>query len=221
MSELGTHDRSITMLPDDVRRLHRALLDAMLATGEVPSASALMAELGIGQDALDKYLQTLIEGDYLAFDRAGRLTCLYPYSADPTSHVVTIDGIHRFAMCSLDALGMAAMLEREVEIESACPVCGAPIRLAVRPGVIANVEPPSMMVVARRDGDSPAFEACCGFTVFTCNADHADVLIAQTSSTSALALDAALAVGETLFADLLDDTLPGKRKRASAHLKGT
>lgn len=201
-------------LPKTTRRVHRHLTEAMLATGEVPPAAALAAALGLRIDALRLHLRTLADADYLGFDSAGHLTCLYPFSAVPTRHVVTFDGTRRFAMCSLDALGLAAMLGRPVEVESTCPVCGTPVRLTVRPGAVLNVEPPAAVVVAKRDGEAPAFEACCGLTVFACGPDHADVLLARTADALALDLPAALGVGETIFAGLLGDSLPAKRKRA-------
>ncbi len=202
-------------LPVITRRLHRILLESMIAMGAIPPSAALASDLGVGSDALWEHFESLKRADYLGFDQERRVTCLYPFSLAPTPHVVTLDGKQRFAMCSLDALGVAAMLDRSIEIESACPVCRTPIRLAVRPGAVERVEPAETIVVARRDAGSPAFEACCGFTVFACGAEHADALLARTSDTMALDLPAALAAGEAIFGGMLGDALPGKRTRAA------
>jgi len=220
MNPSRSDHRSDMKLPADVRHLHRTLLNILLATGDLPLQSALAADLGISQAALDARLQTLVKGDYLAFDGAGHPTCLYPYSVDPTRHAITIDGKRRFAMCALDALGMAAMLDRALDIESACPICGTPIRLTVRPGVVTRVEPTATMVVARRHGNAPAHEACCDFTNFTCSAAHAAALVANTPNATAVDLETAFAAGEALFAGLLDETLPSKRTHAAMLAEG-
>lgn len=208
-------------LPETTRRLHRLLMDAMIATGNVPPAIDLAAALRVDLETLRYHLRMLEHADYLGFDAAGQLICLYPFSAVPTPHVVAIEGEQRFAMCSIDALGMSAMLGRRLEIESACPICGAEIWLVVRPGNIERAEPSETVVIARRDADRPAFEACCGFTVFACGDNHANVLKARTSGTSALDLETALSVGESIFAGMLNNTLPNKRKRALIRMEGT
>lgn len=52
----------------------------------------------------------------------------YPFSAVPTPHRVAIDGGPSvFSMCSVDAIGIAAMLGRAVTVHSADPVTGEPI----------------------------------------------------------------------------------------------
>lgn len=73
-------NRAPQLLPAD-RHLHRALLTALLATGQVPALDALSEATGLSRDVVSKRLTALADGDYLAFDPAGRLTCLYPFSA--------------------------------------------------------------------------------------------------------------------------------------------
>ncbi len=200
-------------LPPTERRLHRALLDAVIAKGVVPAADALAAAVAIDPDALPEHLGALARADYLAFDGAGRLTCLYPFSAVPTPHVVVIGGERRFAMCSLDALGVAAMLGRPIEIESSCAACGTPIGIAVQPGVVASVHPVGTVVVVKRASDAPAADTCCAFTVFACGPAHASDLIARTPETSVVDPSMALSAGEALFGNLLGAVLPATRSR--------
>jgi hypothetical protein len=142
------------------------------------------------------------------------VTCLYPFSTLPTPHVVVIGGERRFAMCALDALGVAAMLDQAVTIEGSCAACGTPIRIAVQPDSVAGVEPGGTRVVAKPASDAPAAETCCAFTVFACGPAHAVDLVALWPETSALDLASALAQGTALFAGLLDEALPAKRNRS-------
>jgi hypothetical protein len=201
-------------LPEPARRLHRALLEALLATGEVPSRAALAGGLGIGPDGVGAALDELAAADYAAFDGSGRPTCLYPFSASQTPHAAVVDGRRRHAMCAIDLLGIPAMLGRELALEGRCAACGAGIGLRVRPGAVVVAEPAAALVVARRDESAPAFAACCPFTVFACGPAHAARLAERISGVSVLPLNEALAHAEALFGDLLRaPTLPVARRR--------
>ena len=48
------------ILPDVERRLHRALLEALLVTGTVPSVEALARTVGIAHDELPGRLDALV-----------------------------------------------------------------------------------------------------------------------------------------------------------------
>lgn len=201
-------------LPAVDRRLHRALIDGILATGSLPSPKELEATSGIEVAKLPRHLASLAAADYLALDPAGRVTCLYPFSPTPTPHAVLIDGRRRYAMCAIDALGMAAMLGRAVEIDGACGGCGAAIRLAVAPGRVSQARPPETVVLARRSGDEPACETCCPFTLFACGPGHGWELAARLPETTVVPLTEALHHAETIFGDFLGETLPARRRRS-------
>ena len=201
-------------LPEPARRLYRALLDALLAAGEVPSRDALAGGLGIGPDGVAAALREPTTADYAAFDEAGRLTGLYPLSPTPTPHMAVVDGHRRHAMCSIDLLGIPAMLGRELAPEGRCAACGTGIALRVRPGAVVAAAPAPAVIVARRDEDQPAVAACCPFTVFACGPAHPERPAGQMPGASVLPLDEALAHAEALFGDLLHGlTLPPFRRR--------
>ena len=196
------------------RRLHRVLIEGVLATGEVPGSTALAATAGIDVAEVPTRLAMLAAADYLGLDPDGRVTCLYPFSPTPTPHVVVIGDDRRYAMCAIDALGIAAMLGQAVTIEGICAVCREPIRLDVEPGRIVRAEPGETVVVARRDRDTPAVKTCCPFTLFACGPAHGEEFAAWVSGTGVLVLDEALVSGETVFGDFLADVLPARRRRA-------
>lgn len=208
------HESELT-LPELDRRLHRALVEGVLARGVVPVPEELAGTIGVAIDTIRDRLAALAAADYLALDTAGWATCLYPFSPIPTPHVVVIGGHRRYAMCAIDALGMAAMLNRAVEIESVCAGCGAAIRLAVVPGTIVGVEPAATVVLARRSGDEPACETCCPFTLFACGPEHGADVAARLPETSVVSVEEALHHGETIFGDLLAEELPARRRRSS------
>lgn len=200
-------------LAPEARRLHRSLIEAMLATGSVPLIRELADRLGTTEDAIRAGLVALAQADYLALDGRGLVSCLYPFSTTPTGHVVVINGQQRYAMCSIDALGIPAMLGQELDIAGRCAVCDRPITLRVGPGAIVTVTPPEAMVVARRDEAEPAFAACCPFTVFVCGQDHAEQFVRRVTGTHPLPLSEALMRAEEIFGSLLAEEIPASRPR--------
>jgi hypothetical protein len=202
-----------TLLNDQTRRLHRALIDAVLETGSVPGLSALADQLDTPPEAIQEGLRDLAAADYLALDTGGQVTCLYPLSVSPTPHAVVIDGVRRFAMCAIDALGIPAMLDQELDIEGSCAVCDAPIALRVLPGTVVTVVPATTMVVARRDEAEPAFAACCPFTVFVCSQEHAEQFVRRITGAHTLPLTEALTHAEEIFGGLLAEEIPASRPR--------
>jgi len=201
-------------LPPADRHLHRALLTAFLTTGQLPALDALSEATGLSLDDVSKRLTALADGDYLAFDPAGHLTCLYPFSAVLTPHVVVIEGKRRYAMCSIDALGMAAMLGQEVTIAATCAHCGKPLRLVVRSGAVVQHDPPETVVIAHRDEAGSAADRCCPFTLFACGDEHAQTVVAQLAGSTLLSLAEALPQAEGIFGDLLRaEDLPVSRRR--------
>jgi alkylmercury lyase-like protein len=196
------------------RRLHRALLDALLRTGAVPSREDLAGVAGIAVEDLTVRLAALEAADYVALTPDGRVGCLYPFSLSPTPHIVVVGERRRYAMCAIDALGIAAILDQRVAIEGGCAACGAPIRLGVTPGTIARAEPPEAVVLARRSGDEPAWETCCPFTLFACGPAHGHELAVRLLETTVVSLEEALHHAETIFGSLLGETLPARRRRS-------
>ena len=201
-------------LPLVDRRVHRALLDAVIATGAVRGMVDLAASGGMSAVEVEASLEALVRADYLGRTPAGEITCLYPFSIAPTPHVVVIDGAHRHAMCSIDALGVAAMLGRAVAIEGGCAECGAVLRVEVEPGRIVRAVPAETVVVARRSGAEQACEVCCPGTLFACRRDHAEVLASRSPATEVVPLGEALGHAEAILARLLDETLPAQRPRS-------
>jgi hypothetical protein len=206
-------ERPTAILAEPTRRLHRFLLDGLLATGEAPAMEVLAAQVELPPTEVAARLRELAAGDYLCLDEAGQVGCLYPLSPGPTSHVVVIDGQRRFAMCAIDLLGIPAMLGRALDLEARCAACGRAIELRVRPGAVIAADPPNALVVARRDEAAPAFAACCPFTLFACEPGHAEHLAERIAGATVLTLDAALSHAEEIFGDLLAPTLPAARRR--------
>ena len=98
----------------------------------MPPEQSLLDEAARPFDAR-QLLADLAEGDFLWLDQAGRISAAYPFSATATPHTVQITGgATAYAMCAIDALGMAEMLGTSVLIRSADPSNGEPVTVALR-----------------------------------------------------------------------------------------
>ncbi len=125
-----------------------------------------------------------------------------------------IEGKRHYAMCSIDALGMATMLRQEVTIAAACAHCRRPLHLVVPPGEVVQRDPPEIVVIVRRDEAGSAADRCCPFTLFACGAEHAQTILAQFAGSSLMSLAEALPQAERIFGDLLRaGNLPVSRRR--------
>ncbi|MEJ7761777.1 MAG: alkylmercury lyase family protein [Thermomicrobiales bacterium] len=205
---------STSLMPEPDRGLHRALMEGLLGTGATPSPNDLVAAFGIKAAELTRRLAALQAADYLSLDPAGGVSCLYPFSPAPTPHVVVIGDQRRYAMCAIDALGMAAMLGQPVQVEGVCGACDGVIRLMVAPQTIERATPTETVVLVRRSGDEPACETCCPSTLFACGPAHGAELAERITETVVVPLEEALHHAESIFGDLLGDVLPARRRRS-------
>ena len=83
--------------------------------------------------AVAKTLATLSDEDLLIL-RGNSIELAYPFSAPATPFVIRrADGRERFTCCAIDALGIAPMLNEDIEIVTRCHHCNAPLRFAVSP----------------------------------------------------------------------------------------
>lgn len=140
------HER-VRALGERERDLHRWILDRF-AHGEPPSGAAVRfqaADLGLEADAA---LATLSKGDLVHTDEHGEIVVAYPFAGYARGHRVLIDNKYAVeAMCAIDALGIAPMLDLPVEISSRDPVSGGEIWVRLDPGDGAWWEPETVVVL--------------------------------------------------------------------------
>ncbi len=75
-----------------------------------------------------------LDTDDLIRVRGGHVDMAYPFSASPTPFVVRLpSGKERYACCATDALGIAPMVGKRIEIRSRCHYSGAPLELSAAP----------------------------------------------------------------------------------------
>ena len=132
----------------------RAVLRLFADSGGPVSVAAVAESLA---GAEPEALATLSDDDLLLL-RGDRIELAYPFSTSSTPFVVRrADGRERFTCCALDALGIAPMLNEDVEITTRCHHCNARLRFSVGPdGPSPDAHDVMMWVTRLRPDDGRA-----------------------------------------------------------------
>lgn len=154
------------------RAVQQAILRGFATTGGAPSPDQLAKVVRPYGREVAQVVEQLVAGDYLALDQTGRIRAAYPFSAVPTGHVVHIRGGPQvYAMCAIDALGMAKMLGADLRIDSTDPRTGAPVVVTFTDGVADWIPDTAVVYSGMRAGAGPAVDICCSYLNF--HTDHA------------------------------------------------
>lgn len=192
-------------LPEALQLLHRRTLLALGQTGKPPTRDQLEAWATELHLDLDAALRHLAEAELVFLDPSGReITGGVPFAPGPTAHQVRIlDGPTVSANCAIDALGIAAMRGRDVDVESLDPLTGQQVTASSRAGH-STWQPADAVVFVGSSGQGRLTETCCPVINFFTSSDHAHAH----QSTHALdglvlALSDAVEAGALIFGDLL------------------
>jgi hypothetical protein len=187
------------------RRLYRWILTQFAFEGR-PSLEATAAAAATTGADFNPALETFRRLD-LVHVADGQIAVAYPFSGRPTAHRVSIDGRSEvYAMCALDALGIAAMLELPIEVLSRDPVSRGEIWVRIDPGDGAWWDPEQAVVLAGSyPATGPSFRSCCSVLNFFESGEHAlQYLLADPDVTGhAITIPEAIAAGTAIFGDLL------------------
>jgi hypothetical protein len=178
------------------------------AGGSPPSGPAIRTEaarLGLDSDQTQEKLTT---EDLIHFDGEGEITVAYPFSARPTRHRVRIEGRTVFAMCAIDALGVAPMFERAIVIDSSDPLTNAEISIWLQPDGAGTWQPNEAVVVTGRAcADGAAFKGCCQVLNFFASPANAERYLFEHGDVSGfpMTMPQAVEVGRAIFGAVLKD----------------
>lgn len=146
---------------------HQAILRIFAATGPPPTPSDLDPALLDTNRSTGEVLAALHEIDAIRLAPSGQIAVAYPFSAIPTRHRVRIgDRVDVYAMCAVDALGMAAMLGEDTCIESFDVTSGQRVTVTMT-GDHATWEPGTTVVfIGAEAGGGPSADCCCDYLNF-------------------------------------------------------
>lgn len=192
-------------LSAEERSLYRWVLRAF-ADGRPPDLEALAAESARRELKLDQAVEAFRRDDLVHLD-AGKVVVAYPFSGRSTPHRVRIDGCEVFAMCAIDALGIAPMLGVPVEITSADPTDGSPVRVALSPDGRASWRPQEAVVLAGRACEGPAFSGCCEVLNFFARQENAERYLREHPEVRGfpISIPEAIQAGRLVFGDALKE----------------
>jgi hypothetical protein len=119
-------------------RLRQAVYGHFSSSGRLPARAALTAELAAEPAAYDAALQRLAAAQALTLDLHGDIAMAIPFSALPTDVAVSDGSTQWYANCGFDGLGVAAMLTRDVTIDTVCPSDGSVLRVGCGPAGLSG-----------------------------------------------------------------------------------
>ncbi len=115
--------------------------------------------------------------------RQGRLTLDEPGTAIagaaglsllPSRHTLILDGRRLFTWCAFDAVGIPAGLGTHARILSQCMHCGAPVRVTICDGKLAEMSPASLSIAIVPPDESRAVrDGICTEMGFSCGCQRA------------------------------------------------
>ncbi|MBF6439609.1 alkylmercury lyase family protein [Nocardia cyriacigeorgica] len=190
------------------RAVYQAILRGFADRGRPPTSVELSEALAGHDVSAAVVLARLHDGDVIRLDGAGGIASAYPFSATPTGHRVQISGgptVH--AMCAVDALGVAAMLDTDTEITSTDPVTHAPIIVTTRDQRLTATPATAVVFVGAQATQGPSADTCCNYLNFFADRPGAETWAAGNLAIPGqiLDLDQAHALGNRIFANLLRD----------------
>jgi hypothetical protein len=153
-------------------------------------------------------LETLARHDLVHLDGNGEIAVAYPFSGRPTAHRARFPNGHEaFAMCAIDALGIAPMFGEPIEISSSDKLSGEEIQARVSPGGEAEWRPESAVVVAGAvdpEGDSCA--SCCPVLNFFASARNAEHWLGEHPEVrgEVISMPEAFLAGRAVFGKVLE-----------------
>jgi hypothetical protein len=193
--------------------VHRVILRWFADHGQPPDVTALEDRTPTGCDR-ERLLAELHDRDVVRLNAGGGIRAAYPFSSVPTRHRVAISGGPEvYAMCAIDALGMADMLGRGVTVTSTDPVTDERIHVDVDPGRAVWAPDTTVVYVGANqpagDGHNVAAAAdrCCTVMNFFARPDTTQEWITTHPQVSGAVLtrSQALRLGVDIFGRLLDE----------------
>ena len=192
-----------------LRAVHQEILRHFAATGSAPESATLEAAAAPYRRTAGEVLAELDREDFLTLGADGTIRAAYPFSATQTPHRVRIaGGPEAWSMCAIDALGIPAMLGRNVVITSADPVTGEPVTVTAGPERTTVWEPRGALVfVGRRGRSGPAATVCCDALNFFTSTASARTWAREHPDVTGTVVGQARAeeIGRQIFGALLTD----------------
>lgn len=194
-------------LTDGERALYRWIIERF-ALARPPTAAQLAEKAQMLSLDTSTALAVLAREDLVHVDDDGAVMVAYPFSARARGHEVTIDGRVVQAMCALDALGIAAMLDQPIEVRSHDPISGSEIHVHATPDGVTAWQPETAVVLAGSSScEGPSYCGCCDVLNFFESTENAQRYLHENTSVTGMTISIgeAAAAGRAIFGDVLEE----------------
>jgi hypothetical protein len=173
----------------------------------VPSREQLSIWMAARGLELDETLGALAARDLVHCDPdSGAVAVAYPFCGRATAHRVRLAaGVQVFAMCAIDALGIAFMLNQAVEVSSSDPTTGEAITVTVRVDGDSEWSPTDTAVVLACSAGATSALCACPHTNFAASVQSARRLLdaMPTRGECVLSMPDAIMLGRDVFGAVL------------------
>lgn len=122
----------------------------------------VLAALSMTEQEYEEIVKVLLEKDGMVISDTKDVNFIYPVSALPTNHHVTLaDGRSFTAMCAIDAMGAAFTFHQDTEVHSVSAVSGEPIFVKIVDGKVADYSPKTLHALTFPLGQMSNWAASC------------------------------------------------------------
>ena len=162
-------DTPLLLTMDAATRLREVAFAALLLDRRPLEVEHLVHLTGMKPGAVRRAAAKLAEGGWLDLDEDGRITGAAGLSLATGPHALTLAGAPFRTWCAYDALGIAAALEVDALVETACGQCGEAISLGFQQGLPERAGPERLWLAAGGEDLRGSF---CTPTVLLCGEAH-------------------------------------------------
>jgi hypothetical protein len=120
------------MLNRSTLEVRRLVYEGAISRCTIPTQDELASAMGASNEEVAQALGALADSHMLVLQRdSGEVLMANPFSAVPTPFVVRIGERSWWGNCIWDAMGIAAMVGADAEVDASCGCCGTSMKLQI------------------------------------------------------------------------------------------
>lgn len=153
----------------------RTVLHFYADASRPPSTTEIGGETTLSEERATVLLNQLQIRDLIGLEPGtGAIRYAYPFTQAHTGHCIEVGGRTLRALCAIDALGVGAMCQTDVSVDSSCRLCGERVHVttAGEGKTVRSVTPDSVVVWYDFAYDGSAASSCCPAIAFFCSDEH-------------------------------------------------
>lgn len=187
----------------------RVVLDLFARFARPPSTLEIAETANLAVAQVVVILADLVSHDLLVMDNsASAIVSAYPFASQPTDHRVELSGRELYAMCAIDALGIAGMFRKDAIIKSRCRTCDGRIEVGTSQSgkSLSHYHPVGSVIWYDFAYTQTAAASCCPAIALFCCDEHLERWLLDQNPQRIgcrLTVEEGLEVGRALFEPVL------------------